>query len=68
MRTETLTRYHLVSGDTRMNVLLDRKLSIGTQVSLEDDGEFDDGKVWTIKERYETLERKSIKRGWNNNI
>ncbi len=66
MRTETLTRYHLVSGDTYMNVLLDQKVSRGSRVTLKDDTDPD--REWTVKDRFETLERHDIKRGWNNNI
>lgn len=67
MKSEKLTRYELQSGTTRMNVLLDEKIPVGYYVTLNDE-EFDSGKEWLIVRRHETIDRKSIKRKWNNNI
>ena len=58
-----LTRYLIGHDTSRMNVLLDWKMPRGTKFTLKDDD-----KVWTVIERYETLEARQINRGWNNNI
>ena len=66
MRSETLTRYHLMSVGTaeHMNVLLDRdNLKVGNEVVL-----VDDDTRWMVISKFETVERKSINQGWNNNI
>jgi hypothetical protein len=68
-RPETLTRYLLIREDgeyvERMNVLLDSaSLQKGSRVTLE---EFPD-QIWEVVTKEETLDRASIKRGWNNNI
>lgn len=64
LKSETLTRYELVSNDSHMNVLLDNDtLKEGTLLTLKDiEG------CWLVVRRHETLQRAEIKRGWNNNI
>lgn len=61
--TGVLTRYLVKSGSTQMNVLLDWKMPRGTKFTLKGEEQ-----EWTVVERYETLEAKSLNRGWNNNI
>lgn len=69
MRSETLTRYELASLTKRMNVLLDNSnLRPGDYVTLVDDEDEDDQPRWLVMAKHETLQRRSIKRGWDNNI
>lgn len=67
MRPDTLTRYELVSGTTHMKVLLDHNsLNIGALVTL--DGDDPPDRQWKVVAKYETIQTKSLKRSWNNNI
>lgn len=72
-RSEKLVRVSLLHEDTegyveRMNVLVDPHpdLKINCEITLEDSETPD--KRWKVMTIYETLDRVSINRGWNNNI
>lgn len=67
-KSQKLTRVYLVSGHTNLDCYVDDHphLKIGVDITLADDE--DPKRLWTVKAMYETVERYSIKQGWNNNI